>query len=89
MMNKWVFGLTIENKEFQKLLSKYPDDAVMAIAIEWNDNTTMFYNVKVKGVKFTVKDEPMTAVIIMSDDLNCEYETLMNGCGVDEEICGE
>lgn len=75
----------IENKEFQDILKKYPDDIPVAIAITYNDTTAFLYNLEVKGIKV----EDMKAVIIMNQDLNNEYETLMNGAEVDEEIYRE
>ena len=72
----------IENKEFQEILKKYPDDIPVALAIEYNNQKALFYNLEVKGIKF----EGMQAVIIVNQDFNIEYETLMNGGEVDEEI---
>ena len=75
----------IENKEFQNLLKKYPDDIPVAIAVAYNGVTSLLYDVEVKGIKV----DDMKAVIIMNQDLNNEYETLMNGAEVDEEIYRE
>ena len=75
----------IENKEFQELLKKYPDDLPVAIAITYNDVTSMFYNLEVQGISF----EGNKAVIIINEDVNMEYETLMNGAEVNEEIYRE
>lgn len=75
----------IQNEEFQKLLKKYPGDIPVAIAITYNDTTSIFYDLQVKGISF----EGNKAVIILNEDVNYEYETLMNGCDVDEEIYRE
>ena len=75
----------IENKEFQKLLKKYPDDIPVAIAVTYNDTTSLLYDLEVEGIKV----ENMKAVIIINQDLNLEYETLLNGADVDEEIYRE
>ena len=72
----------IENKEFQEILRKYPDDIPVALGIEYNNQKALFYNLEIKGIKF----EGMQAVIIVNQDFNIEYETLMNGGEVDEEI---
>ena len=72
----------IENKEFQDILKKYPDDIPVAIAVAYNGVTALLYNLEVEGIKV----DDMKAVIIMNQDLNNEYETLMNGAEVDEEI---
>lgn len=75
----------IENKQFQELLKKYPDDAVMAIGIHYNNQTSLLYDVEVKGIAF----ENMKVILIMNEDLNYEYETLMNGADIDKEIYRE
>ena len=75
----------IDNNEFQKLLKKYPGDLPVAIAITWNDVTSLFYDLKVKGVSF----EGNKAVLIINEDVNMEYKTLMNGAEVDEEVYRE
>lgn len=75
----------IENKEFQKLLKQYPDDAPVAISITHNEVTSLFYDVEVKGIKF----EGMKAVIVFNEDINQEYEVLYDGGEIDEEIYRE
>lgn len=68
----------IMNKEFQELLSKYPGDAVMMIGVEFNDHIA-FWELEVKGIKFTNKGEDMKAVLLVNEELSKEYETLLNG----------
>ena len=78
----------MENKEFQNLLSKYPDDFLVGIALTYNDTTTILWDIEVKGIR--VESEDLEAVILINNDLNIEYETLLNGAEIDEEeIYGE
>lgn len=77
--------MMIENKEFQNLLKKYPDNLPVAIAVTYNENTSFLFNLEVKGIKV----DDMKAVIIVNQDLNLEYETLLNGADIDEEIYRE
>ena len=72
----------IENKEFQQLLAKYPDDITVGIAIRFNDLTSIFSDIQVKGISCHGRK----AVIIMSEDVNNEYETLINGEVNNDEI---
>ena len=69
----------IENKEFQELLKNYPDDIGIALAIRFNDLTSIFSDIQVKGIACHGRE----VVIIMSEDVNNEYETLMNGADVE------
>jgi len=75
----------IENKEFQSLLQKYPDDIPVAIAITHNNMTSLFYNLEVEGISF----EGNKAVIVFNRDINEEYELLYDGGEIDEEIYRE
>ena len=75
----------IENKEFQELLKKYPGDLPVAIAVHYNDAMSIFTVIKVEGIECQGKK----IVIISSEDVDYEYETLMNGADVDEEIYSE
>lgn len=75
----------IENKELQEILKKYPSDIPVAIAVTYNDTTALLYDLDVKGIQV----DGMKAVIITNPDLNLEYETLLNGAEVDEEIYSE
>ena len=81
---KWVINM-MENKELQNILAKYPDDIPVAISLTYNDVTALLYEIKVNGIEF----EGKKALIIFNEDLNYEYETLMNGEEVDEEIYSE
>lgn len=67
--------MTISNEEFQKELKKYPAELPVAIAIKFNDNLSLFYDLKVAGV--TSGD--LKIVIISNPDVDNEYETLING----------
>ena len=75
----------IENKEFQSILKKYPDDIPVAIAITHNNMTSLFYNLEVEGISF----EGNKAVIVFNRDINEEYELLYDGGEIDEEIYRE
>jgi len=75
----------IENKEFQSILKKYPDDMPVAIAITHNNMTSLFYNLEVEGISF----EGNKAVIVFNRDINEEYELLYDGGEIDEEIYRE
>lgn len=75
----------IENKEFQSILKKYPDDMPVAIAITHNNMTSLFYNLEVEGISF----EGNKAVIVFNRDINEEYEVLYDGGEIDEEIYRE
>ncbi len=68
----------IENKEFQEILSKYPDDAMVTIGVEYND-VKSFWELKVKGIQFRDKGKEMKAIILCNDGLSKEYEHLING----------
>lgn len=72
----------IENKEFQELLQKYPDDAVITIGVEYN-GLTAFWDVEVKGIKFTVNEKDMKSIILLNKELSKEYEHLLNGGEID------
>ena len=69
----------IENGELQKILKKYPDTLPIMIAISYNNHTSLFDDVEVKGVRV----EGTEAVIVLSRDVNYEYETLLNGAEID------
>ena len=71
----------ITNEEFQKELAKYPKDLPVAIAIKFNEMVSLFYDLKVKGIK----SEDMKIVIINNPDVDMEYETLINGADEIEE----
>jgi len=73
------------NKEFQEILKKYPGDIPVAIAVTYNENTSLLFDLEVKGIKV----DDMKAMIIVNQDLNLEYETLLNGADIDEEIYRE
>lgn len=79
----------IENKEFQEILKKYPDDAVMALCLEYNNQKSLFYDLEINGIKFEVEGTEIKAVIIVNEDFNKEYETLINGGEIDEKIYRE
>lgn len=72
----------IENKDFQELLQKYPDDAVITIGVEYN-GLTAFWDVEVKGIKFTVNEKDMKSIILLNKELSKEYEHLLNGGEID------
>ena len=72
----------IENKEFQELLQKYPDDAVITIGVEYN-GLTAFWDVEVKGIKCTVNEKDMKSIILLNKELSKEYEHLLNGGEID------
>lgn len=72
----------IENKEFQELLQKYPDDAVITIGVEYN-GLIAFWDVEVKGIKFTVNEKDMKSIILLNKELSKEYEHLLNGGEID------
>lgn len=70
------------NKELQEELSRFPDDYPVAIAIKYNENMSLFYELKVAGIKAA----DMKIVIINNPDIDEEYEALFNGEDVNEEI---
>ena len=70
------------NDELQKELHKYPGDLPVAIAIQYNESLSLFYAVKVKGMK----SGDLKVVILHNDDVDLEYETLLNGAEINEEI---
>ena len=70
------------NAEFQEELARYPGDLPVALAIKFNDNISLFYELAVSGIQ----SEDMKIVIINNEDVDLEYETLLNGAEVDEEI---
>lgn len=71
----------ITNKELQEELKHYPKDLPVAIAIKFNDNMSLFYDVKIDGIQ----SGDLKIVIIHNPDVDKEYETLMNGADVIEE----
>ena len=77
--------MAIENKEFQELLKKYPDNLPVTIAVSYNNHKSIFTDIDVKGIKC----QGMKVIIISSRDVDYEYETLLNGADVDEEIYSE
>lgn len=79
----------IENKEFREILEKYPDDAVMALCLEYNNQKSLFYDLEINGIKFLAGGDEIKAVIIVNEDFNKEYETLINGGEIDEKIYRE
>lgn len=74
----------ITNKELQDELSRYNDDLPVAIAIKYNEQISVFYQVKVEGIK----SGDMKIVIINNPDVDEEYETLLNGADSVEENYG-
>lgn len=76
----------ILNKEFQEQIQKFPDDAIMVIGIEYNNQKALFTDVDVKGIEFQSNGETIQAVLILEDDLSLEYETLLNGGEVNEKV---
>ena len=77
--------MAIENKEFQELLKKYPDNLPVTIAVSYNKHKSIFTDIDVKGIKC----QGMKVIIISSRDVDYEYETLLNGADVDEEVYSE
>ena len=74
----------ITNVEFQKEISQYPDDLPIAIAVRFNGNISIFYDVMVEGIKLG----DLKIVAIYNPDVDLEYETLMNGAESVEENYG-
>lgn len=72
----------IENKDFQELLQKYPDDAIVSIGVEYN-GLTAFWEFDIKGLKLSVDDEKMKFILLSCKELSKEYETLLNGGAID------
>ncbi len=70
----------LTNKEFQEKLKQYDDDYPVAIAINYNGNMGLFYNVTVEGIKV----DDLLLVIINNPDIDEEYETLLNGADLDD-----
>lgn len=70
----------LTNKEFQEKLKQYDDDYPVAIAINYNGNMGLFYNVTVEGIKV----DDLLLVIINNPDIDDEYETLLNGADLDD-----
>ena len=77
--------MTIDNKEFRELLKKYPDDLPVAIGIHYNNTRGIFTAIGVEGIEC----QGHKVVIISSKDVDYEYETLLNGADVDEEVYRE
>lgn len=75
----------IENKEFQKILQKYPDDAIIFMGVKYN-GLTAFWDVKMEGINFKVTETEIKAIILQNDELSDEYEHLMNGGDVDGQV---
>ena len=73
--------MTLTNGELQEWLSRYPKDLPVAIAVTFNNNLSLFYEVAVEGIQ----SGDMKVVIVSSKDVDFEYETLMNGCDDIEE----
>lgn len=71
----------ITNKELQDELAMYNDDLPVAIAIKYNGQISVFYQVKVEGIQ----SGDMKIVIINNPDVDEEYETLLNGADSVEE----
>ena len=71
----------ITNEEFQKEISRYPGDLPVGIAIKFNGNLSIFYDVKVEGIQ----SGDLKIVVIYNPDVDLEYETLMNGAEDVEE----
>ena len=77
----------IENNEFQELLKKYPGDAVMAIQIRFGGDRELLYDLKIEGIKFPVGiDDELKVVTIECEDLNEQYDDLMDGADFNETI---
>lgn len=79
----------IENKDFQELLKKYPGDAVMAIQIRFAGTRQLLYDLKVEGIKFPVGNDELKVITIECEDLNEEYEVLMDGADFHEAVYSE
>lgn len=76
--------MTVTNEEFQEALKEYPKDLPVAVAIKFNDHLSVYYDVKVEGIK----SGDLRIVIITNPDLDEEYETLINGCEeIEENYC--
>lgn len=65
----------ITNKELQDALKKYPDDLPVGMGIQFNDNISVFYDVKTEGIQ----SGNLKIILIHCPDVDMEYETLMNG----------
>lgn len=65
----------ITNKELQDTLKRYPDDLPVGMGIQFNDNISVFYDVKAEGVQ----SGNLKVILIHCPDVDMEYETLMNG----------
>ena len=72
----------IENKEFQSILAKYPDDAVICMGVRYN-GVTAFWDVRLDGIRFNVNDKDLKVILLLNDELSKEYEHLMNGGDVE------
>ncbi len=76
----------IENNEFQELLKKYPGDAIMAIQIRFAGDRQLLYDLKIEGIKFPVSNGELKVITIECDDLNEQYDALMDGADFNETI---
>ena len=65
----------ITNKELQDTLKEYPDDLPVGMGIQFNDNISVFYDVKTDGIQ----SGNLKVIMIHCPDVDMEYETLMNG----------
>lgn len=67
------------NETLQKTLKDYPEDCTIAISIEYNGVTSIYTDIKVEGIQY----EGEKFVLFFSGNVDEEYETLINGGGVE------
>ena len=69
----------ITNETLQKTLKDYPKDCTIAISIKYNDVTSIYTDIEVEGIKY----ENEKFVLLFSENVDEEYETLLNGGDVE------
>lgn len=71
----------ITKEEIIKLLKNVDDNTPVAIAIKYNQLISLYHDIEVEGIK----RGDMLYLIISSQTINEEYETLFDGGNIDEE----
>lgn len=79
----------MENEEFQKLLAKYPLDALIALQVRFNGEREILFDFTIEGIQFPMGDEIAKVIVLGSEDLDMEYESILNGADADETIYRE
>lgn len=79
----------MENEEFQEVLGKYPPDALVALQVRFNGERELLFDFTIEGIIIPIGKEMTKTIVLGSEDLDMEYEAILNGADADETIYRE